>query len=161
MCGDIDHDFASCLALSSIDELPQQDRGVADTKDFIELLKKKDANWVVFLELVSLVVCCDLLTLGIAELPPNPLWFFQVDKLKILRDDAIKLITSLPGDFSLMRNEIGAIAGPFWERLAQVKENTIELLHKLQTLQAAHDDLHNKLTALESRLYDVTESQPP
>lgn len=156
-CGDIKYWLESCLALALIDELPQEDREVANTKDFLKRLKKKDANWVVFLELASLVACCDLLTLGIVELPPNPLAFNAVDKLNLLRDDAINLSTKLLGDFRLTPDGIGRIGGFFWGRLAEVKENTRELLHNLQQLQDAHNDLHDKLTALELRLYGVAE----
>jgi len=159
-CGDISYYLESFLALLSMDELPQGGGEVANTKDFLRQLKK-DANSLVFLRLASLGVCCNLLTLGIAEVPSHLTWFLQADKLEILRDDTINQIAKLPKGFSSTTNEIGKMAKIFWERLTEVKENTRELLHKLQQLQAAHEDLHSKLTALELRLYGVTESQSP
>ncbi len=160
-CGDIKYHLECFIALILLDELPQEDREVASAEAFLEQLKKEDANWLAFLELASLVTCCNLLTLGMAELPAHPLWFSQVDKLQVLRSDGVNLGTKLPKHCSLAQDQIGEMARFLWERLTEVKENTRDLLHKLQRLQAAHDDLHRKLTALEFRLYDVTESQPP
>ncbi len=160
-CGDVQDYFEALVALILVDELRQEGREVASTKEPLEQLKKKDANWLVFLELASLVGSCDLLTLGIAELSPDPPWFLHLSTLKTLRDEAVEQSAQLPGDFGLRQDDIGGMGRFFWEHLTEVKENTRALLHKLQTLQAAHDDLHGKLTALEFRLYDVTESQMP
>jgi hypothetical protein len=161
-CADIRRGFERFLALASMDELPQDGREVAAINDFLEQ-RKADANCLAFLEFASLGACCDLLTLGMAALPPNPQWFLQVDKLQILRSEAVNLGTKLPGGFGLpqTQNQIGVSARLFWEHHTWVKEKTIDLLGKLQRLQAAQDDLHSKLAALELRLYDVTESQPP
>ena len=159
---DIKRGFEYFVALASMDELPQDGREVAAINDFLEQ-RKEDGNCLAFLEFASLGTCCDLLTLGMVELPLNPQWFLQVDKLEMLRSEAVNLGTTLPGGFGLPKTQkqIGVIARLFWEHHTWVKEKTRDLLGKLQRLQAAQDDLHSKLTALELRLYDVTESQPP
>jgi hypothetical protein len=146
--------FAS--ALTSMDELPQEGR---ETEHLVEQLKKKDANWLIFLGLADLALSCDLLALGIAELAPRPLWFRHVTKLQKLRSEALNMGTRLPGILGLpgIQNAISEIAKISWERHAVVKQITRDLLDKLQRLQAAHDDLHGKLKALELRLYGVTE----
>jgi len=150
----------SCLALR--EELRERGREVAGAKDLLEQLKKEDANFLVYLRLASLVISCDLLTLGIEELPTNLLWYFQVDKLKILRGEAVNESAKLPKDFWLAGgNDFGAVAGLFWERELRVREYTRDLLQKLERLRVAQDDLRSKLTVLESRLYNVAESQPP
>jgi len=83
-----------------------------------------------------------------------------VDKLKILRGEAVNQGEKLLNDLRLAQGDIGAMARVLWEHEANIQEETIDLLQKLQRLQAAHNDLHSKLTALEFRLYDVAESQP-
>ncbi len=85
-----------------------------------------------------------------------------MDKLKILRGEAVNESAKLPKDFWLAGgNDFGAVAGLFWERELRVREYTRDLLQKLERLRAAQDDLRSKLTVLESRLYNVAESQPP
>lgn len=147
----------SLLAVFVKRGLPQEARDIVNMKDVLDQLKKKDANLVVYLDLASVVVCCDLLTLGIAELPSEPLWFSQVNKLKTLRDDVINHSTELPGDSRLALNNIHGSVWLFWEFFTEVKENTRELVHKLQQQQDAQNDLRNKLMALELRLYAAAE----
>ncbi len=122
-----------------------------DKKDF-GWLKKQDANWIVFPALVGKVVSCDLLRLGINELEPNPCWFFTLDELRDLRDESITQGTKVLQSFLMTQNDFDSLAPALWEHQAKTKEDTKNLLHSLQALQAAQDDVQSKLTALQSRL---------
>ncbi|GAF67236.1 unnamed protein product, partial [marine sediment metagenome] len=89
------------------------------------------------------------------------LWFFQVDRLKILRGEVVSQMTTLPKDLWMAQSDIGAVARLLWEHEPKVQEDTKNLLQKLLRLQAAQDDIRSKLTALECSLYDVAELQEP
>lgn len=159
--GEVRYEFEFCLALAIEDQLGGAAREAANGLDLLERIKKQDVNWPIMLRLGSIVVSCDLLTLGIAELPPSLLWFFQVDKLMTLRSLVVVVSTTLPKDLRLAEgNDFGAVARLLWEHEAKLRQDTMGLLQKLERLQATHDDLLRKLTVLEWRLYDVAESQP-
>lgn len=159
--GEVEHYFELYFALALREEPQERGHGVANGRELLEQLKKEDVNWRVLLKLTSLVLSCDLLTFGIQELPSNLLWFFEVDKLKVLREDAVNLGAALPRDLSLTQGDIGGVARLLWDHEADIRDGARDLLQNLQTLRAAQDDLHRELTALEHRLYDVAESQRP
>jgi hypothetical protein len=155
-CGEVTDNLVYFLAVKAFDRLPQD-----GWIDFLNQLKDEDANMHILLALTSVVICCDLLTLEIRELSSHSRWFVLVNRLETLRSEAINMVTKLPGFFgpSETPGGIGEMAMIFWDGLPEVKRNTRDLLDKLQGLQAAQDDLHSKLTALELRLYGVTEPQ--
>ena len=152
--------FEAYLTLALMDDVAERDREVASGKDLLDQLQKEDVNWLVLVRLASVVISCDLLTLGIEELPTNLLWFFQVDKLRILRAEVVNQSAKLLKEFWVAQHDIGAVARLLWEHQGRVQESTRDLLQKLQRLQAAQDDLCSKLTGLEWRLYDVAQSPP-
>lgn len=159
--GDVECDVRRYLALALGEELRERGHEVPAGTDLLEQLKKEDISWAIYLKLAGLVVSCDILTLGIEELPSNLLWFVQVDKLRILRSEAVNESTKLPKDFWLTQGDIGVMARLLWDHEPAIQEDTRNLLQKLQRVQAAQDDLHTKLMALECRLYNVAESPLP
>ena len=80
-----------------------------------------------------------------------------MDKLKVLRGDALNLSVVLTRDFSLIKDDIGTLARLLWDHEANIQNDTMDLLQKLERLQTAQYDLHSKLTALERSLYNVDE----
>ena len=158
---EVEHDLEFFLSLLIQGVLLERGYEPAGAKDGWDRIKKGDPVLLIDLRLATLLLSCDILTLGIGELPSNPLWVGQVEKLKILRSETMNKLSK---DFGLARGEIDAMARLFWEHEAEVaadvREKTRNLVQKLQRLQVGHHDLHSKLTALEARLYDVAESQP-
>jgi len=127
--------------------------------DMLDNLRKEDVDLAIILRLTGVIVSCDLLALGIAQLPDSRLWL-EVDKLETVRAEAVNYITELPEPCPVALDHIGTAAKLLWEHEPEIRQKTGDLLDKLQSLHAADDDLHSKLSALERKLYGIDESQP-
>jgi hypothetical protein len=158
---DAQRQFECYFAGASIKML--EERGLtpdADTVvDMLDNLRKEDVNSAITLRLAGVIVSCDLIALRIAQLPDSRLWL-EVDKLETVRAEVVNGITELSEPSPVALDHICTEAKLLWENKPEIRQKTGDLLDKLQSLQAADDDLHSKLGALERKLIGIDELQP-
>lgn len=127
---------------------------VPDARQLVKDTKRAKSDVWLFLRLLVLTVACDLLVLGIEEQRPCATWALEVEKIRNLRSDIVLAsMKELPQDFWLAgTNRPNALAKSLWDSDEQVKEKTLALLQALERLQIAHNNVQNKVGALEHSL---------
>jgi len=143
-------DICSLLGEVSIELV---DSGITNTGKLIQALKESNPRQWTNLQLLKIVVACDVCVLGIDEQPPEALWVMEVENLRRLRS-AIerKRIAELPKDFKLPSNhEAHVLAKRLWGQ-NHIRENTKAFLEAWKTLRTVQSNLKISLDKLEQSI---------